>query len=146
MSHHLRDQAKKVKSRGEHERRNKRKTNTREAEENLQVVGTSWQSGGTGWKEWKGRGGIRTPGPHTTLHASATRLHCLIVNGPVVLMIELFPLFTFQLFLRLFDRKENGIFNFFSTYVCYVFFFSKRSIIFTGLEFYIKRNHLIYEY
>ena len=92
MSHHLRDQAKKVKSRGEQERRNKRKTNTRGAEENLQVVGTSWWSGGTGWKEWKGRGGIRTPGPHTTLHASATRLHCLIVNGPVVLMQELFHL------------------------------------------------------
>ncbi|KAK1127464.1 hypothetical protein K0M31_004001 [Melipona bicolor] len=51
MSHHLRDQAKKVKSRGEQERRNKRKTNTRGAEENLQVVGTSWWSGGTGWKE-----------------------------------------------------------------------------------------------
>lgn len=39
-------------------------------------------------KEWKERGGTGDPGPHTTLHASATRLHCLIVNGSAVLILR----------------------------------------------------------
>lgn len=42
------------------------------------------------WKEWKERGGTGALGPHTTLHASATRLHCLIVNDPVALIRRLF--------------------------------------------------------